>query len=292
MILKEKPNDIVLLEVNYKMKKILIVCFTLYFSFVFAQKELTFKVNYKPETNYKQTIEQNSESKLKYIGSDNFLQKLKEKEIQNPTITNTISKNQIILRTGKLLKTNSFPITMEFVNMTNSEGKKPIPDGTIIYGKGTIDDLPKLDSIVSKNMDEDYKKILLQTLQNTLSQLNFPVKKMKIGDSFSQETPLSIPILGIDLKMSITTNYKLISILNNKGNFDVDVIYTLESKITKFDITASGHGNGKLIYDIENNFLDRYQTNNEMEMFFKTDKFDMEIKSKTGFIQTVEVSNK
>lgn len=66
---------------------------------------------------------------------------------------------------------------MEFINTTSNDGKKSIPDGTLIYGVGTIDDLPRLDSIVSKNLDENYKKALLQTLQSTFSQLSFPEKK-------------------------------------------------------------------------------------------------------------------
>jgi hypothetical protein len=272
------------------MKKILLILFTLQFSLTFAQKELTFKVHYNPETNYNQTILQTSEMNLKYIGSEEILQKLKQQGIQNPTIMSSNSKNEMVLKTGKLSNKNSFPITMELINTTSNDEKKPMPDGTIIYGTGTIDDLPKLDSIVSKNIDENYKKALLQTLQSTFSQMSFPIKKLKIGDSFSQESPLSIPIAGVTIKMLITTTYKLLSITNNKGNLDVDITFSMDSNISKYNVKASGHGKGLMVYDMETQFISKYETETQMEMLLKTEKIDLEINSKSGYIQTVVVS--
>lgn len=156
------------------MKKLLIILFVLNISYVFAQNEFTFKVHYNPETNYNQSIQQNSETNIRYIGSEEVMQKLKEKGIQNPTLTNSKSTNNLILKTGKLSKIKSFPLTIEFAKTISNEVKKTIPDGTIIYGSGTIDNLPKLDSIVSENLNESFKKTLLETMQSTFSQLSFP----------------------------------------------------------------------------------------------------------------------
>lgn len=272
------------------MKKILYFLFSLQCTFTFAQKELTLKVHYHPEMSYYQTLHQSSEMSMKYSGSEEILQKLKEKGIQNPTITNNHLKFEMVLKTGKVTDKNNFPLTMEVINTTSSDGKKPFPDNTIIYGTGTTDNLPKLDSIVSKNIDEEYKKALLHTLQSTFSQLSFPEKKLKIGDSFSQESPLSIPIAGVNIKMNITTTYKLLSINNNKGNLDVDINFSMDSAISNYDVIAKGHGKGIMVYDMNTQFLSKYETENVMEMTVKTEKINLELTSKIGYIQTVTAS--
>lgn len=258
----------------------------------YSQDELILKIKYTPETNYSQTIVQTSENNITYSGPNEFLQKIKDKGIQNPSTTNSSSTIKSDFKTGKLNNKNFFPLTMEFLNTINSDGKQIIPNGTIIYGHGTVDNMPKLDSIVSKDLDNKFKKELLQSMQSTFSQISFPVKKLKIGESFSQETPLSMPVLGNTIEMTILTNYKLISIENNLGNFEVSQIYTMKTNISNNDIVATGSGKGKIVYDIKNNFFLKYLTDGEIEMDIKMKDISIKMKSKNTFIQDVIISKK
>ncbi|HEY4788641.1 MAG TPA: hypothetical protein VIH57_21470 [Bacteroidales bacterium] len=68
----------------------------------YSQDSLNFKVQYKPEMSYNQTMEQTMQSEFKYSGSEEFLKTIKEKGIQNPTITNRKSKVESVFKTGKL----------------------------------------------------------------------------------------------------------------------------------------------------------------------------------------------
>lgn len=271
------------------MKNILFLISILQFSLAYAQDEIIFKGYYSPQKKYSQTIEQTSETTLRYIGSQELEENLKKKNIQNPTITSSSSTNEAIVSTGKIYNTKNFPFNMKFIKTTSSDGKKPIPDGTLIYGKGTINEMPKLDSIVSESMDEDYKKSILQTLQSTFSQLNFPEKRIKVGESFTRDSPLSIPIAGNTINMLMKVKYKLNSISNGKANLDVEIIFTMETNLSNYDITANGQGIGIMIYDIQNHFISRYETDTEMNMLLRTEKFDMQIKSKSGYKQKVDI---
>lgn len=274
------------------MRKLILLLLTLTHFFCYSQKnnELIFKVQYKPETKYSQTIEQTSHSEMKYSGSEEFLQKLKDNGVQNPTITDKTSKIESIFKTEKLTPSKTFPLTMEFVKTTSSDGKKEIPDGTLIYGHGSIGNMPTLDSIVSSELDDEFKKTLLQAMQSTFSQLSFPEKKVKIGESFSRESPLSIPIAGVTIEMAITTTYKLLSITNGIADFDVSQIYTMKSTITKYTIKATGNGNGKLLYDVSNKYYLKYQINTVMGMNIELDNFAIDLNSKSGFIQTTIIT--
>lgn len=274
------------------MRKIILLLLTLTQISCNSQSKdgLTFKVQYKPETKYSQTIEQTSHTDMKYSGSEEFLQKLKDKGVQNPTITDNVSKIESVFKTGKLTDGTNFPLTLEFVKTTSSDGKKEIPDGTLIYGHGSIGNMPTLDSIVSSGLDEEFKKTLLQAMQSTFSQLSFPEKKVKVGESFSRESPLSIPIAGVTIEMAITTNYKLLSIANGIADFDVSQVYTMKSNITKYTIKATGSGNGKLLYDVSNDYYLKYQIDTEMVMNMKLDNFDLDLNSKSGFTQATVIT--
>ena len=48
--------------------------------------------------------------------------------------------------------------------------KYKFQDGTIIYGKGTLNNLPVLDSITSKGLSEELKKTIMQTMQSFFTQ--------------------------------------------------------------------------------------------------------------------------
>ena len=109
------------------------------------------------------------------------------------------------------------------------------------------------------------------------------------GESFSIETPLSIPIADVTIKMTIKTSYKLLSITKGIADFDVSSVYIMKTTITKHPIKATGSGKGKLLYDVSNNYNLKYQTDTKMEMNIKLDNFNLDIKSTSGFTQTSKI---
>jgi hypothetical protein len=111
-----------------------------------------------------------------------------------------------------------------------------------------------------------------------------------VGDVFDLDTPLSIPLANIQMDMTITTTYKLLSIKNNVADFDVSQVYTMKTSTTKFPMNATGTGKGKLLYDVVNNFNLNYQIDMEMSANVKIEKIEFDIKSKTGMIQSAIIS--
>ena len=274
------------------MKNLFLLLFVISIQLSVAQtkNELQFKIQYNPDTKYEQTLDQTSHLEMKYAGEADFMQTLKDKGVQNPTIVDNHSVIESVMKTGKLTNKTYFPLTIEFLKTTNSDNKTQIPDGTIIYGKGTINNLPTLDSITSKGLSEEYKKTIMQTMQSFFTQLNIPERKVKVGEVFDLDTPLSIPVAGMQMDMTITTTYKLLSIKNNVADFDISQVYTMKTNTTKFPMNATGTGKGKLLYDVVNNFNLNYQIDMEMSANMKIEKIELDIKSKTGMIQSAKIS--
>lgn len=280
------------IKIYIPMKQIIILFFILtrFAVITYSQDSLSFKSKYLPEKKYNQTIEQISNTELSYFGPDEFLEKLKNKGIQNPTITNKTSFTECVIKTGSLTDKSIFPLTMEFVKITGSDGKQAMPDGTILYGNISGDNMPVFDSISMAGIDDEIKNSVLQFMQSLNSQLNFPEKKLNVGDEFIRESPLSVPISDVTVEMAITTKYKLKSILDDIALFDILQIYTMESAITKYIITANGNGTGQLFYDIKNNFYLRYLLDTNFEMNAKLDNFSINVYSKTNFIQNTSIT--
>lgn len=274
------------------MQKTILFLFLVVTNLCIAQNknEFQLKTQYNPETNYNQTIEQTSHLEMRFSGEPEFTQKLKDKGMQNPTITDNHSVIESIFKTGKLSTQKDFPLTIEFLKTTNSDNKIAIPNGTIIYGKGTVGNMPTLDSIVSNGLSDEFKKSILQTMQATFAQINIPERKVKVGEVFSIDTPLSIPMASMQLDMTITTIYKLLSIKNNIADFDILQVYTMKSNTAKFPINATGTGKGKLLYDVINNFNLKYQVDMEMSANVKIEKMELDIISKSGMTQTAKIS--
>lgn len=254
-----------------------------------AQDEVLFKLQYKPEMVYTQTMEQTTGSVIKYKASKELLAKLKAKGVENPTIDTKKSKKKTIITTGKATE-GQFPFMMQFAQIEGGDGKNA-EENIVLYGKGTTTGLPKIDSISSsKELTEEYKKTFIQAIQSTFSQISFPEKKMKPGQKISVETPLSIAVAGVTIDMTINTTYKLLKIANGEAIFDTKQTCTMKTSLAEYDITASGGGNGKLIYDIAAGYFTTYTMNFDMAMKMKLDLFTMDLKTTNAFTQTTVVT--
>jgi len=254
------------------------------------QDSVTFKIQYQPEKTYNQTVERTTNSIVKYMGSQKSLQILKKRGLQNPTISNKKSQTEWVLKTGKLVDETEFPVTMEYLITVSNDGKNGIPVKANMSGKFLGDHLPVFDAVVSDGLDEKHKVALLQSLQNTFTQLFFPEKKLKIGEQFTIENPSSIPMEGSTVDLEVATNYQLISITEGIAHFDISQKYTMNPKLKDNSFKGSVTGKGHLVYDIANTVVLNYTLDTEMRINKKLDSFEFELKTNSEIIQTTSIS--
>lgn len=260
------------------------------FSYGQSSKILDFKAGYSPETTYNQITFNASDYEVLYAGSEKFLENLKQNGVVNPTKIKNSFNLETLSKTGKSDKSGNFPITIEYLKSIDVNGKTIIPNGTLLYGKTSSSTMPEMDSIVSKGMDENFKNIIFQTVKSTFSQLVMPQKKLKIGESFIQESPLTLPIAGINIEMVITTTYNLKSMNSKNAFFDITQTYTMKMSDSRFETNGAGLGKGDLIYDIPNHFITENTLVMDFNLDLKSTDFTLQLKSKSDFKQTSEVS--
>jgi hypothetical protein len=267
--------------------KRLLVLFTIISQVACNSKDtLDFKVHFNPETKYIGTIQQSSEDAFTYTGTPEFLNKLKEKGIQNPTIIKGKSRIESILNTGKLDTHEHFPIVFEITSTTDTNINKSLPAGSKVYGIGSLENPLEFDSISSKGIANGLKKDLLAAFKNIFTISTFPSKRISVGEDFSRTIPISFQIAGTTLNMDVTTSYKLLSISNGIGTFDVIQVYSISTKVNSEDITATGEGKGLLLYDIKNNYYSKYQIEMNMKTHFILNGFTLDGTTKSNLLQT------
>lgn len=275
------------------MKKSFLIAFLLLQVWAFGQtkNEVLFKIQYKPQATYSNTIQLTSQNIFTYGGSEEILADLKESGMENPMTLDQNSTIKTVFRTGKIKGGKEFPIQIEVTDVSESDGGKSVlPKGLVFYGNCAESGLPKLDSLSGISYDESTKKALLDVTRDLFLQIDIPEKRIKVGDTFSQSMPISIPGGPAEAIMDVVADYKLISITNNFANFDIQITYKINSGAID-SIQAIGKGTGKMTYDTKNFYITKHESNTEISLDIKDKEIDFSIKSKQSMVQTSTLTN-
>lgn len=276
-------KDVLPLRLKIMKKTILFILLTIPITSIKGQEEIIFKVGYLPNYNYTLTQKHISKNTVKYIASDEMLENLKNNGIPNPTITKDTSFLKSIAKTGKP-NGSEFPIDIELLQSNDPT----LSRGTKFFGR-SIDGVTKIDSVFSATMTEEKKKTLLYTMESMMNQINYPNREIKVGESFEQKNPFSMPIGDVIINMEIKSIYTLKRTENGIGHFDLDQIYTLKSANKDYQMELHGIGKGQITYDIEKQFFTKFAL--EMEMYLKTEleRLSIELQTKSITDQSTEI---
>lgn len=250
---------------------------------------LILKVQFQPGKTYNISTIRGTETVITYSGQEVAIRKLKSMKVKNPTISKVKTKTDAELATGKSATGKGFPVSLTYKKMMSLDGKNEIPEGTVINGEITDQHLPSFNSVTSGTLGIDQKIQLLQSVRSTFEQFNFPEQRLKIGDQFSTDRPVSMPMEGSTIEIVITTSYKLLSIKKEMAQFELSQSYLMTPNTMDNSFTGKGTGKGKLSYDINNCLITDYSIKTELEMNKKLDYYEFDLKTINEFSQTIQI---
>lgn len=250
---------------------------------------LVLKVQFQPEKTYSITTIRGTEAVITYSGQDIAMRKLKSMRIKNPTISKVRTKTEAELVTGRSSADSSFQVSLTYQKIMSLDGKTEIPEGTVVRGEIKNKTLPTFNKVVSSTLSIDQKIQLLQTVQNTFDQFKFREQRLKIGDQFSTDRPVSMPMEGSTIDITVTTNYKLVSIKNEVAEFELNQSYNMTPTMMDNSFTGHGNGKGQLSYDIANCLITGYSLKTELEMNKKLDYYGFNLKTSNEFSQQTKL---
>ncbi|MEL1245403.1 hypothetical protein AAEO56_14105 [Flavobacterium sp. DGU11] len=247
------------------MKKITTLVVALLFTMGLQAQEVNFKVGYKQNTTYTQTTSQKTQVGVTYEGAEEPM----EQESGSTITTKTT--------VGKLAN-NEMPIVMEISMEAGQQGADQM-NGAKIYGKAKPGMMPTFERIEAPGMQDQVKDMLMGMMEKGLSQIFMPERKVKVGESFVQETPMDIPLGPVTMKMKDIATFKLKKVEGRKAFFDVTHVMTLEANIEGQDMKGSGTGSGVMIYDMDQNYPTSNDATVNMDMGFEAQGMKMNIKT-------------
>jgi hypothetical protein len=265
------------------MKKITLLLLTLTICSCQSQQEIDFKVGYLPNFNYSLTQKQISENNILYIASDEIIENLKNNGYSNPTITKDTTVLRSVSKTGEL-NGNQFPLNIEVLESSN----KSLGKGMRMHGNYVSESI-KIDSISNSSMSDKSKKELLTSMETMMNQIKYPNRKIKVGESFEQKNPMSMPIADVTIEMEINSIYTLKKVENGVGYFDLDQVYTIKSATKDYKMELDGIGKGQIDFDIKKQFFTKFYLEMEMNLKTELEAFSIELQTKSITDQTTEI---
>jgi hypothetical protein len=249
-----------------------------------AQEAVTFKMVYLPKTNYTITSEVKTNMNMAPVGQ--------------PMVMDMSMQSTSVIATGAADQSKTIPLKFSSktgaMSMTMNGQQMPGTDAatqTVMYGKYTADGKMQIDSVAGKRLDDNTRNAMIAVINNVQNGLTFPDHPIKVGETFTRDTPFDMPLPGLASsagnKATVKMTYKLLSITNNIAAFDLIEEVTVKTKQDAADqnlqLKIGGTGTGTITYDIKKQFFTT-MTNN-LNMDFDINVGGMSMKGK-GVINT------
>jgi len=252
------------------MKNLLYLPLLFLFSNLHAQQGVVFKIKYLPNHTYQGTVNMTINAKATLSGNDTIISKLTSQGITQPLALNVKMEMKGNTQTGPVGANNMFPLTMKynFENLSGDLNGNDIPmpmdklaGGMSIYGHVGPDGKLKADSISGGKVHDTSEVKVSQMMNGIQKNIKFPDHPMKIGETFTQDMPVNLPVAGKSMNIDSKVVYKLISIADGNAYFDLQQSMNMSIPISGATINLNGMGAGKLVYSIKDNFATDYSTN-------------------------------
>lgn len=254
-----------------------------------GQESVQISPSFRPDTEYRLNMTNSTEYRMEYFGSVEFLSELTFRGVKNPLEVDRTTKSSIRQITGRVGEDGSFPILVVFDRSESSDGKVPLPDGTKMYGR--IDSLKRsrYDSVVAEGLSEEVRQSFMKTMQSLLDQTKFPDEAVSMGGVLRDTSYFSIPVMDMVMDMTILTDYTLKKIKKGNARFDISQTIAMTAALDDMPMTAEGSGEGRMVYDIDKEFMLYYQEEMEMSLKAVAEAFSIELEQASKITKETEI---
>ncbi|RIW17492.1 hypothetical protein D0X99_07150 [Algoriphagus lacus] len=237
-------------------------------------QEVSFRSRFLPEKEYLTTSSTDSKNIMNISGPEERILKIKENGFEFPIESITQTQIQTEMKNGEKQEDESFLYTILYksINTTtiqngNKEERENPMTGLIVEGKYNRDGQVEVLNIISDKVNDATKNIIKSSLETVTQNIPFPEDPMKIGDSFNQVIPMTIPVADLaSVNIIISTTYTLDEVKDTIAYFNLNQKIELNMDQETAAIKAEGKGIGKAIYDTKYNFLKDYGTDLKMKI--------------------------
>lgn len=266
-----------------------------------SENGIILKAVYKENTRYQVSMHEVTDTRIDYRADENTLSRLREKGIVIPSFIQQDEVTVMNTTTGAKRSNGRIPFsgrvdtseTIQYLNgkMQTLSNTSPL-DTTfrmVGYYKGSN---TFIDDISGKNINPSKKETQKNLILHLVESVKFPAKPLEIGETFSETEPLTIPISGFtEVQIEINTIYTLKNVDAKYAYFDVDEKFKLSGDKDVGNILFKGDGQGKMIYDRNENQVISMDTQNTETMVIDTGSLVIVSNSNYQSVISITITN-
>jgi len=265
-----------------------------------SQKEVKFETKFSPNRTYTATMTSTSSSTMNFHGDENLINQIKANGTTLPIAMEGKQGLTAIISTGSMNSDNEFSMKTTYNDISNTHvinGKKqaeiesPI-NGMALYGRVVPASELKIDSLVGSNVNKQLQAILTQTIEGLLNQMTFPDDSIKVGESFEQKIPMSIPVANLSpIQIIISVTRTLVKIEDNKAYFELTQDVNLDLETEQGDVKAYGSGTGNSVYDFDHSFTTLYDAELSIDLVVQAELLEITANMKMTTLNAIAIEN-
>lgn len=247
------------------MKKLFILgAACLFAQSVLAQQAIKFSMNYLPSKNYAITYKMDMDMNMN-VGDEAAVKAMKDAGQPSTMLMKMNMDMTADMATGVQKNKAEVPFTMSYknvgINMSMNGQNIPVPQTELkgfnfegYYSNATRK--LKIQTVKGSPADSTKTAAAEAQLAQIFNQYNFPDTTLKIGDSFEQSMPLSVPTAGGNAQLMTKIKYTLKEVKGNQAIFDMNQNLDMSMDLPQGggQMIMKGTGNGNMIYDIASKF--------------------------------------
>lgn len=238
------------------------------------QKGAYFKSEIQPNKKYSKHLSISSISEVNFITDQETLNLIESQGYKVPINTEITSEMTTEIIAGDRVNNGEIITAINYGEMSSYviiNGDKKIEknpfSGTKIRGRYDKYNRFLIDSIIGQRLTPKMRYFHTETIRGLEKKIIFPQKIIKVGDTFENESPLNIPIQGMDpVKANIKIYYILKEIRGNIALFEFKQIVRLDSSWGQDNINLVGEGKGVFEYNIDEHQVTKYNSELPMEL--------------------------
>jgi len=247
------------------MKKVLLLLGLLLSCKLQAQQGTVFKIKYLPNKEYTAAVTIKLNGHFSLSGDEQAMQKLKSQGINSPVDVIYNIKMIGYDTTGTSEAHAIFPLVMKWQtsdvseNINGNEVSLPQLRKTFtIYNHIMPDGKVVADSAVEEKKQATSKMVLFKSDNAFQNQVKFPNKQLKLGDTFTQDLSIEIPLGATNIPANAKTTYTLISIADGYAYFDIAQNIDVTTPVKQGEPKVTGTGSGNVVYSISDSLITNF----------------------------------
>ncbi len=235
----------------------------------YAQQSVKLSLKFLPERSYLTRITMNVLGTVTMQGSSPVADSLKAKGLKQNLQLALSASADVNTKTAAAVN-GLIPVTMTVQNVNaqpSINGQQiPVPgtmlNGKMVYATAAAENgRLHIDSVSGKRLPDSVLTRINSMMSMSMNQLHFPDKTFRPGDSYTQDVPLNMPMMGkTPVNATTRITYKLNRIAGGKAYFDIGQVTSFTQARPGNDVAISGTGTGTMVYDVRDHYPLSYQS--------------------------------